>query len=174
MNIIITGRHMEITPALKEYAEKRISKFEKYLANIQEAVVTFSVEKKYRHKVEVLIKVNGVMMQAESTTEEIYSAIDEVVDKLEKQLKKYKEKLSSYRKGENKEQDIPLQKIQDEIGSIIKRKQFDMKPMSPDEAVMQMDLMHKDFYVFTNELSGDINVVYRRKDGNFGLIEPAK
>jgi putative sigma-54 modulation protein len=177
MNIIVNGRHLELTPALKNYAEEKIKKFERYFSNITEAVVTLSIEK-YRHKAEVLLKANGVMIQAEGVTSEIYSSIDEVVEKLEKQVKKYKEKLVSHRKGEGKNaegtsQEAP-QETPQETGRIIKRKRFDMKPMGPDEAVMQMELIDKDFFIFTNEVSGNINVVYRRRDGNFGLIEPVK
>ncbi|MDP3049177.1 MAG: ribosome-associated translation inhibitor RaiA [Thermodesulfovibrionales bacterium] len=173
MNIIVNGRHLDLTPALKNYAEEKIKKFERYSSNITEAVVTLSIEK-YRHKAEVLLKVNGVMIQAEGVTGEIYSSIDEVVEKLEKQVKKYKEKLASHRKGEGKNIEEASQEAPQETGGIIKRKRFDMKPMGPDEAVMQMELIDKDFFVFTNEVSGDINVVYRRRDGNFGLIEPVK
>ena len=99
MNIILTGRHLEITPALKNYADEKIKKFDRYISNISEAIVTLSVEK-YRHKAEVLLKVNGVLIQAEGITGEIYSSIDDVVEKLERQIKKYKEKLVSHRKSE--------------------------------------------------------------------------
>ncbi|MBI5188849.1 MAG: ribosome-associated translation inhibitor RaiA [Nitrospirae bacterium] len=174
MNIIMTGRHLEITPALKNYAEEKIKKFDRYLSNISEAIVTLSIEK-YRHKVEILLKANGVLIQAEGITGEIYSSIDEVVEKLERQVKKYKEKLVSYRKGEGKVTGVQSKGTATaESGRIIKNKQFELKPMSPDEAAMQMELLDKDFFVFTNEGSGDINVIYRRKDGNFGLIEPLK
>lgn len=172
MNIIVTGRHLEVTPALKKYAEEKIKKFSRYLSNISEAIITLSVEK-YRHKVEVLLKVNGVLIQAEGITGEIYSSIDEVVEKLERQVKKYKEKLVSHRKGEGKSAGTPPEiSSADEAGKIIKNKKFELKPMSPDEAVMQMELLDKDFFVFANDNSGNINVIYRRKDGNFGLIEP--
>jgi putative sigma-54 modulation protein len=171
MNIIITGRHLELTNNLKDYAEKKISKFKKYFNNVTEATITLSVEK-YRHKAEVLLKANGVMMQSESITGEMYSSIDEVAVKLERQIKKYKEKLGTRRKGEEKS---PVQFTSDEQSpSIIKRKSFDIKPMSPEEALMQMDLLEKNFFVFTNASSGDINVLYKRRDGNFGLIEPSK
>jgi putative sigma-54 modulation protein len=172
MNIIINGRQLEITPALKNYAEEKIGKFEKYVSNISEAVVTLSVEK-YRHKAEVLLKVNGVLIQAEGVTGEVYSALDEVVEKLEKQVKKYKEKLKSYKKGEKRAAEITSTGIV-ERGNIIKHKRFDIKPMSSEEAVDQMELLDKDFFVFSNAISGDINVVYRRKDGNYGLIEPVR
>lgn len=171
MNIIVNGRHLEVTPALKSYAEEKLKKFDRYLSQITEAIVTLSVEK-YRHKAEVLMKANGVLIQAEGVTGEIYSSIDEVVEKLEKQVKKYKEKLVSHRKGEGKASIAPPLP-EPEHGKIIKKKRFDMKPMSPDEAVMQMELLDKDFFVFSNHATGEINVIYRRNDGNFGLIEPA-
>lgn len=172
MNIIITGRHFEVTDALRKYAEGKIKKFVRYLSNITEAIVTLSIEK-YRHKAEVLLKVNGYLIQAEGITGEIYSSIDEVVEKLERQVKKYKEKLVSHRKGEGKT-NLTESVTPKETGKIIKNKRFELKPMSQDEAVMQMDLLDKDFFIFTNEDTGNINVVYRRKDGNFGLIEPVK
>lgn len=174
MNIIVTGRQLEVTPALKNYAEKKIKRFDRYLSNISEANVTISVEK-YRHKVEVLLKVNGVLIQAEGITGDVYSSIDEVAEKLERQIKKYKEKLVSHRKSEGKPGALsPEIAIAPEVGKIIKNKRFELKPMSPDEAVMQMELLDKTFFVFTNDNSGDINVIYRRRDGNFGLIEPVK
>ncbi len=172
MNVIVTGRHLDVTPALKKYAEEKIKKFNRYLSNISEAIVTLSVEK-YRHKVEVLLKVNGVLIQAEGITGEIYSSIDEVVEKLERQVKRYKEKLVSHRKGEGKAGVTQLEATAvEETGRIIKNKKFELKPMSPDEAAMQMELLDKNFFVFTNDSSGNINVIYRRRDGNFGLIEP--
>ena len=174
MNIIVTGRHLEITPALKNYVEKKVKRINRYLSNISEAVVTISVQK-YRHKVEVLLKVNGVLIQAEGITSEVYSSIDEVSEKLGRQIKKYKEKLVSHRKSEGKgSSGAPDVKSTLEVGRIIKNKRFELKPMSPDEAVMQMDLLDKNFFIFTNDNSGDINVIYRRRDGNFGLIEPLK
>lgn len=176
MNIIVNGRHLEVTPALRSYAEDKIGKFDRYLHEISEAVVTLSIEKKYRHKADVLLKVNGVLIQAESVTDEIYSAIDEVTEKLDRQVKKYKEKMVSHRKGGTKSAEAESSEKTDEkeTGRIIKNKRFELKPMSPDEASMQMDLLGKSFYVFINDMSSDINVIYTRQDGNFGLIEPVK
>jgi len=179
MNIIVNGRHLEVTPAIRSYAEEKVSKFERYLHDITEAVVTLSIEKKFRHKAEVLLKVNGVLIQAESVTGEIYSSIDEVSEKLDRQVKKYKEKLVSHRKGGSKPGVAASEGTEEkgavkETAKIIKNKRFELKPMSPDEAAMQMELLDKDFYVFINDISNDINVIYLRQDGNFGLIEPAK
>ncbi len=173
MNIIVNGRHLEVTPALKAYAEDKIKKFGKYLPEASEAVVTLSIEK-YRHKAEVLLKANGVLIQAESVTGEIYASIDEVSEKLDRQVKKYKEKSVSYRKGGAKPAGTPERApAAHEGGRIIKNKRFDLKPMSPDEASMQMELLDKNFFVFINDKSNQINVIYLRKDGNFGLIEPS-
>jgi len=162
---------MELTKTLKDYAEEKIGKFDKYINNISEAIITLSVEK-YRHRAEVLLKVDGLLVQAESITGEMYSSIDEVADKLERQIKKYKEKIASHRKGKNKQEEPP--KTEKTTPLIIKKKAFDIKPMGIEEAAMQMDLLDKIFFVFTNSSSGDINVLYKRKDGNLGLIEPVK
>ena len=170
MNIIINCRHMDSTQNLKDYAEEKIGKFDKYLNNITEANVTLSVEK-YRHKAEVLLKLKGSPIQAESITDEMYSAIDEVVEKLARQVRKHKDKIVSQRKGRGKDEaDIETTET---VPSIIKSKS-EIKPMSVEEAAMQMDLMGRDFFVYTNASSGDINVLYKRTDGNFGLIEPVK
>jgi putative sigma-54 modulation protein len=174
MNIIITGRHLEVTDALKTYVDKKIKRFDRYITNISEANVTLTVEK-YRHKAEVLLKVNGVLIQAEAITGDVYSSIDEVAEKLDRQTKKYKEKLVSHRKAEGKAgTEVQEAALPPEVGTIIKNKRFELKPMSPDEASMQMELLDKDFFVFTNDSSGEINVIYRRRDGNFGLIEPVR
>ena len=117
-----------------------------------------------------------MLIQAESVTAEIYSSIDEVSEKLERQIKKYKDKLVSHRKAGSKASEknaVPVPALK-ETGMIIKNKRFELKPMSPDEASMQMELLDKIFFVFLNDISGDVNVIYLRADGNFGLIEPVK
>jgi len=170
MNIIINCRHMDSTQNLKDYAEEKIGKFDKYLNNIIEANVTLSVEK-YRHKAEVLLKLSGSLIQAESITDEMYSAIDEVVEKLARQVRKHKDKIVSQRKGKGKSKaDLETAET---VPAIIKSKS-EIKPMSVEEAAMQMDLLGRDFFVYTNASSGDINVLYKRTDGNFGLVEPIK
>ncbi len=174
MKTIVTARHLELTEALRNYAEEKVSKFDRFLSNISEARIILTVEKNV-HKAEVLLNANGMQILAESSTTEIYSAIDDVIDKLEKKIMKYKGKLTSYRKGENKtaaavESAAPF----DEGGRIIKHKRFDFKPMTPEEASLQMELLAKNFFIFTNAISGEINVIYKRNDGNYGLIEPLK
>lgn len=174
MNIVVNGRNVEVTPALRAYAEDKIGKFERYLSNITEAVVTLSIQK-YRHKAEVLIKANGNLIQAEGVTEELYSSIDEVAQKLERQIKKLKGKIQSHRKAEGKAKAaVSGEEALAEGGRTIISKPLDTKPMSPDEAAIQLEMGNREFVAFINDHSGDVNVVYRRSDGNLGLIEPAK
>lgn len=177
MNITVTGRNIDVTPSLRQYAEEKIGKFERFLSHITEAVVTLSVQK-YRHRAEVLIKANGVMLQAVGETEELYSSIDEVADKLDKQVKKLKNRQKTRRKadartGKAESQEPAEEPAFPEAGIIIEKKRFAMKPMPPEEAAMQLDIMgERKFFVFTNSESGSINVIYRQSDGNLGLIEP--
>ncbi|MDA8169500.1 MAG: ribosome-associated translation inhibitor RaiA [Nitrospiraceae bacterium] len=177
MNVLVTARHIDLTPALKSYAEEKVSKFDRYLSNISEAKVTLILEKNV-HKAEVLLNANGILIWAESSTGDIYAAIDEVVEKLDQQVKKYKGKLMSHRKGEKApvaaaaipEAGAPAE----EGGRIIKTKRFGVKPMTAEEASLQMELLDKSFFIFTNAASGEINIIYRRNDGNYGLIEPVR
>lgn len=181
MNIIVTGRHLDVTPALRSYAEEKIKKVGKYFNNVTEVIITLGVEK-YRHKAEVQLRVNGVLIQAEEVTGEMYSSIDKVMDKIERQVKKFKEKLTRHKGRTEGEETAPLKETlssettlkEEGYPQIIRRKKFATKPMSPEEAVLQMELLDKDFFIFENDSTGDINVIYRRKDGNVGLIEPIR
>lgn len=172
MKINIRGKNIDVTEALRQYIEKRVGKFEKFLNELAEATVTISTEK-YTHKIDVLVKVNGHLIQAEGKTEDLYSAVDQVVEKLEKQILKYKEKVQNKNKKESNKF-TPTTSTEELPKRIVKYKKFDLRPMTPEEAVDQMELLDKDFFIFVNSFSGDVNVVYKRKDGNFGLIEPAK
>ncbi|OGW48388.1 MAG: ribosomal subunit interface protein [Nitrospirae bacterium RBG_19FT_COMBO_42_15] len=175
MQVIVNGRHIDVTDALRNYAESKVKKIEKYLPGTTEAVVTLSVQK-YRHNAEILIKVNGLLIQAEDETGEMYSAIDKVMDKIERQVKRYKEKLLNRHKNSESikaaSEEAVEEAVDKDMPKIIKTKRFALKPMLPDEAVMQMELLHKDFFVFTNAGDNKVNVIYRRRDGNIGLIEP--
>ncbi|MCG6551562.1 MAG: ribosome-associated translation inhibitor RaiA [Candidatus Magnetominusculus sp. LBB02] len=172
MTITLTGRNFDITDPIKKYAEGKLKKFGKFLSDDSDAAVILSVEK-YRHKVEVVIKSNGIQIQAEAVTGEIYASIDEVIEKLDRQIKKHKEKTTSKRKGSPKGASLETTPSTAERVSVIKKKTFDMKPMSAEDAAMNMDLIGKDFYVFTNEQNGKINVIYKIADGDLGLIEQA-
>ena len=179
MQVSTTFRQMEQSDALKTYAEEKLDRVAKYIDEPVNVHVYFTVEKKIRHIVEIVISAKGITTKASEATNDMYAAIDAVIDKIERQLKKYKEKIKAHKpNGEGSGRQIS-KKIFD-AGSIeessepvvIKTRTEIAKPMSIDEAVMQMDLMHKDFIVFSDSEHNEINVLYRRKDGNFGLIEP--
>ncbi len=174
MQITVIGRHLDVTDALKQYAIEKFGKLEKYLPKNIQVTVTLSVVKKVHHIAEAMLKTDGLLVQAHEETEEMYSSIDLLVEKIEKRIRKYKERLVDH-KQHNRTEPEPMASTHpdDRIPQIIKTKRFDLKPMHAEEAVMQMELLDKEFYVFSNATSGDITVIYRRKDGNVGLIEPA-
>lgn len=178
MKFDIRGKNIELTDSLKEYTTKRLSKLEKYIEDVKEAQVALSIEGE-RHKVEVTIPLNGVILRGEETTEDMYSSIDMVEEKLEKQLEKYKTKLYKHHRGvgfkkaiaEQAKQELESNWITEDF-KIVRTKKFALKPMDEEEAIMQMNLLGHSFFVFFNSGSEEVNVVYRRKDGNYGLIEP--
>ncbi len=175
MNVIVTGRHFDVSDALRQYAADKLKKFDKYLANIREANIILSVEK-FRHKAEVSLNVDGTVIQAEGITEEMYASVDDVVDKLSRQVKKFKDKNVRKRKRGSADsavgapEGIPVDDTPQDTRIIPKK--ITTKPMSPEEAAMQMDLLDLDFFVFNNAATGHLNVVYSRKDNQVGLIEP--
>lgn len=181
MQLTMTFRHMEQSDALKAYAEEKLERVTKYIDGPINVHVYFSVEKKIRHIVEIVINSKGISTKASEATHDMYAAIDAVIDKIERQLVRYKEKIKAHKPNANgDDHGRPISKKIYQAESIeapsesvvIKTTTETAKPMSVEEAVMQMDLLHKDFIVFTDADSGEINVLYRRKDGNFGLIEP--
>jgi putative sigma-54 modulation protein len=180
MQVTTTFRHMEQSDALKSYAEEKLERVAKYIDEPTTAQVYFSVEK-IRHIVEIVISAKGINTKASEATNDMYAAVDSVIDKMERQLRRYKEKIKAHKpNGEERGRQISKKIVQaesietDAEPVIIRTKTETAKPMSVDEAVMQMDLLHKDFIVFTDSSSSDIHVLYRRKDGNFGLIEPQR
>ncbi len=181
MQITTTFRHMEQSDALKAYAEEKLERVTKYIDSPINVQVYFSVEKKIRHIVEIVINSKGISTKASEATHDMYAAIDAVIDKIERQLVRYKEKIKAHKpNGDERGRQLSKRIFEGESieastdSIVIKTTTETAKPMSVEEAVMQMDLLHKDFIVFTDADSSDINVLYRRKDGNFGLIEPQR
>lgn len=179
MKMDIRGRNIEITDALKDYTTKRLSKLEKYIDDASTAQVVLSVEGE-RHKVEVTIPLNGVILRGEVAGEDMYASIDLVVEKLEKQIEKHKTKLYRSHRGAGLKKAV-ADEIQRELDEkkdtpdkfkIVRTKRFALKPMDEEEAIMQMNLLGHTFFVFYNAQTEEVNVVYKRKDGNYGLIEP--
>ncbi|MFA7467092.1 MAG: ribosome-associated translation inhibitor RaiA [Desulfotomaculaceae bacterium] len=173
MNVLVRGRNVNVTNALKEYVEKRVGKLDKFLDGLDDITVLLVVEGD-SHKVEVTIPVNGMILRGEEATGDMYASIDLVVDKLEKQIEKYKGKLVR-RRNSNEQKTaftgyVPVE--EDEGPQVVKTKRFAIKPMPVEEAVLQMDMLGHSFFVFSNAETDLVNVVYKRKDGNYGLIEP--
>lgn len=169
MQITIRGKNVAVTPALNDYVEEKVGRLSRYLENISEAVVALSVVKD-EHIVEVTVFVNGsgIILRGEESNDDMYASIDLVVEKVERQIRKYKTRLS---KKSLIRPDVPALE-NDQPAKLVKTKRFAIKPMDPEEAVMQMNLIGHDFFVFFNADTEEVNVVYKRKDGNFGLIEP--
>ena len=173
MNFIISGKNIEVTQGLKDAIEQKLGKLERYFTPETEIIVTLSVEKG-RQKIEVTIPVKGSIIRSEQTSNDMYVSIDLVEEIIERQLKKYKNKIvdkkqaaiafSDYFMNEEYESD-------DEV-KIVKVKRFAMKPMDPEEACVQMELLGHAFYVFLNSETDQVNVVYKRKGNTYGLIEP--
>lgn len=180
MKFMIRGKNTEITDALRNYVEEKVGKIERYFDKEEaeiEARVSLDVESE-GHIVEVTMFVDGLILRGEEKTYDMYASIDGVVDKLERQVRKYKTKINRKLRKEKEEFKKKViesrqQDDEEEEGpNIVKTKRFDVKPMMVEEAVMQMDLLDHDFFVFSNAETEEVNVVYRRRDGDYGLIEP--
>lgn len=172
MKYIMTGKNIALTDALKATVERKLGKLEKYFNAEVEAHITLSVQKT-KQIIEVTIPFNGMILRAEESTGDMYSSIDNVVEKLEKQIIKHKTKLEKQiREGAIKFAEVPKYDFDEEEINIKKVKKFSLKPMAVDEAVLQMELLGHDFFVFKNAETDDVNVVYKRNDGAYGIIEP--
>ncbi len=179
MDIIVTFRHTEPIESLKTYAEEKVSKLKKYLDFPTEAHIVLSVEK-FRHQADVTLSLDGTRIKGVEETGDMYSAIDQVMDKIEKQVKRHLSKIRDHRsenlKGEEEamseesEADEAAELDQKEL--VIEIEKMVAKPMDPEEAAMQLNLSRKDFLVFRNAKSREINVIYKRGDDMLGLIEP--
>ncbi|MGA1861582.1 ribosome-associated translation inhibitor RaiA [Deferribacter thermophilus] len=176
MNIQITARNLELTDAIRSYVEKKVSKIKRYFDQIIDVHVLLEIQKNV-HIAEILVDAKGVFLKGLEKSEDLYASIDLAVDKIEKQLVKYKEKLKNKKFMESTPDTslrlnvIDSESIDSNPKTIIS-KQIPAKPMTIDEAVMQMELLNKNFFVFRNADTGEVNVVYQRDDGNIGLIEP--
>ena len=173
MRYTITGRNIEVTPGLKAAVEKKIGKLEHFFTPDTEVVVTLSVEKE-RQKIEVTIPVKGNIIRSEQVSNDMYVSIDLVEEVIERQLRKYKNKIVDKQQSAANFQKAYLDKDyeEDEEVKIIRTKKFDIKPMYPEDACVQMELLGHNFFVFCNAETDQVNVVYKRKGNTYGLIEP--
>ena len=173
MKVTVIGKNINVTPALKEMVEKKISKLDRYFSPDVEARATLTVQRN-NQIFEVTIPFNGVILRCEESTDDMYKSIDLVENKLERQIRKQKTKLQrrsneSLRFGNF---DEVASEEDDNEGEIVKVKRFNIKPMSAEEAILQMELVEHNFFVFKDCDTENINVIYKRKDGNYGLLEP--
>ncbi len=176
MRVILSGKQINITDSIRDSIETKLSRLDKYFHEDVTAKVTISVFKNLQ-KIEVTLPVGRTVMRAEATDADLYNATDIVVDRLGSQVRKHKTKLMD--KGnetirfENVEAYVPKEEEKDELhGKIIKRKRFGFRPMSEEEAILQMELLGHNFFVFTSSETDAVTVLYKRKDGNYGILEP--
>ena len=173
MRFIITGRNIDITEGLKSAVEEKLEKLDRFFAPETEVNVTLSVEKE-RQKIEVTIPVKGNIIRSEQVSSDMYVSIDLVEEVIERQLKKYKNKIvDKHQNAAAFAQEFVDKDYNDEDEvKIIRTKRFGIKPMDPEEACVQMELLGHNFYVFFNSETEEVNVVYKRKGNTYGLIEP--
>ncbi|QHQ60008.1 ribosome-associated translation inhibitor RaiA [Anaerocolumna sedimenticola] len=173
MRYIISGKNIEVTEGLKTAVYEKIGKLEKYFTPDTEIHVTMSVEKE-RQKIEVTIPMKGSMVRAEQTSNDMYVSIDLVEEIIERQLRKYKNKIIEQKQAAaNLNQNFMDDEFEeDDTIKIIRTKKFAIKPMDPEEACVQMELLGHNFFVYRNAETDEVNVVYKRKGNTYGLIEP--
>jgi putative sigma-54 modulation protein len=182
----VRGENLEVTPALREYVEKKVGKLERYFDTTPVADVNVRMQVLNNlHIIEVTIPMSRLLLRAEEKHSDMYAAIDLVIEKLERQIRKHKTKVNRKFRQEGSlkymfKNDLePMDGMREEILleeeddlQVVRKKRFNLKPMDTEEAILQMDMLGHNFFVFSNAISGDTNVVYRRKDGKYGLIEP--
>ncbi len=173
MNLVISGKNLDITEGLRSAVEEKISKLERYFTDSTEVHVTLSTEKN-RQKIEITIPMKGSIIRAEEVSSDMYVSIDLVEEVIERQLRKYKNKLiDKEQNAAHLNQAFIEEDVYDEEEiEIIRSKKFAMKPMDPEEACVQMELLGHNFFVFRNSETEEVNVVYKRKGNTYGLIEP--
>jgi putative sigma-54 modulation protein len=186
MEIAVQGRNISITDALEGYATEKVDRITRFFDD-EKSVARAEVELIHERNpaiadnqvAETTLFINSTVLKAREASGDMYASIDRMVDKLERQVRRYRGRQIDRWQGQLKKNNGPeartVAMMEDEIeNKIVRTKQFQMKPMLPDEAALQMELLDHAFFVFTNADTGDINVVYRRRDGNYGLIEPAR
>ncbi|MEJ2209213.1 MAG: ribosome-associated translation inhibitor RaiA [Anaerolineae bacterium] len=179
MELIIKGKNVEVTDRLRDYVEKKVGKLDRYLPSISEAWVELSTEEtrsaQDRQVCQITVRSNGTILRAEERSDDIFFSIDNVLDKMYRQIARYKGKRQNrWRSAPTMPEPLPIEVEEDaeELSSIVRVKRFAMTPMLPEEAVEQMELLGHDFFVFYNADEGRVNVLYRRKDGDYGLLQP--
>lgn len=175
MEVSIFARNMEVTPHLKEYVERKVGKLDRYLPWIEDARVDLAVENTrraaQRQVAQLTVRVRGTILRAEERTHDMFASIDAVLDKMYRQIARYKGRRRN--RWHSGTEELPIaEPVEETEGEIVRVKRFEVRPMSPGEAIEQMELLGHRFYVFLNADEDAINVVYKRDDGNYGLLQP--
>ncbi len=180
MDLSIKGKNVEVTDRLNDYVEQKIGKLDRYLPTISQVRVELSTEgaraAQDRQVCQVTVRANGSILRAEERSDDMFTSIDAVLDKMYRQIARYKGKRKNRWRGAAVSMEpLPLEAeetFDEETSNIVRTKRFRMTPMNPEEAVEQMELLGHDFFVFYDPDEGQINVIYRRKDGDYGLLQP--
>ena len=180
MELIIKGKNVEVTDRLRDYVETKIGKLDRYLPTISEAWVELSTEgaraAQDRQVCQVTVRSNGTILRAEERSDDMFMSIDTVLDKMYRQIARYKGKRKNRWRGAGMPvEPLPIdfeEEAEEDVSNIVRVKSFPMTPMHPEEAVEQMELLGHDFFVFYNAEEGQLNVLYRRKGGDYGLLQP--
>jgi putative sigma-54 modulation protein len=183
MQVVVQGRNMQVTDRLHEYVEDKVGKLDRYLGTITEARMELSTEQtrsyEDRQVAQLTIRSKGVILRSEERSGDIFTSVDMVMDKIKRQIDRYKSKRRGRHRVAQTEPELelvaeeePIEGDEQQGGHIVRTKRFQVTPMSPDEAIEQMELLGHSFFVFYNADDGQINVVYRRRDDNYGLIQP--
>ena len=172
MKFVYTSKDMAVSESLKSRVEKKLAKMERYFREEPEATVRFKVQKGARNIVEITVNAGGVILRAEESSNDMYLSIDRAVDKLESQLRRHRTKLEKRIRTSELEPAMEAPVYEEQNYDIVRTKKFSVKPMSVEDAITQMELLGHDFFLFMNEENETMNVLYRRNDGSYGLLQP--
>jgi putative sigma-54 modulation protein len=175
VEVSIFARNLEVTPRLSEYVEQKVGKLDRYLPWIDDARIDLTVENTrsaaHRQVAQLTVRVRGTILRAEERTQDMFASIDAVLDKMYRQIARYKGKRQG--RWQAATEVLPIEEqVEETRGEVVRVKRFDVRPMAPEEAIEQMELLGHSFYIFLNADEDAINVVYRREDGNYGLLQP--
>ena len=172
MKFVYTSKDMAVSESLKSRVEKKLAKMERYFREEPEATVRFKVQKGARNIVEITVNAGGVILRAEESSNDMYLSIDRAVDKLESQLRRHRTKLEKRIRTSELEPVVEAPVFEEQSYDIVRTKKFSVKPMSIEDAITQMELLGHDFFLFLNKENETMNVLYRRNDGSYGLLQP--
>ena len=172
MKFVYTSKDMAVSDSLKYRVEKKLSKLERYFREEPEATIRFKMQKGARNIAEITVNAGGLILRAEESSNDMYLSIDHAVDKLESQIRRHRTKLEKRIRSSELEPVAELPAFEEQNYDIVRVKKFSVKPMSVEDAITQMELLGHDFFLFMNEESESMNVLYRRHDGTYGLLQP--